>query len=156
SAGRAIIDAPSLYIAGLGDLVRNSDQRLAVGLPPAGRHLALLLAVTSMLSHALQLQPDGTAQRGRSGILIITPNLDIRSRYCDLLFRGHILDDEFPGSRLRPDGSRVMLRGANRPADSGICFFLPLTNLPSRIEFYPALIVLDLRYAQWTARATAL
>jgi hypothetical protein len=151
---RATVDTVSLYIAGLGDLVRNSDHRLAVGLPPAGRHIPLLLAVTSVLSQALQ--PHGQEGTTRSGVLVITPNLDIRSRYCDLLFRGHALDDEFPGSRLRPDGTRVMLRGTSRPADSGICFFLPPLNLPTRIDFHPALIILDVRYAQWTPRAEAL
>src|SRR5262245_38221319 len=67
---RATVDTVSLYIAGLGDLVRNSDRRFAVGLPPTGRHIPLLLAVTSALSQALQ--SPSHAQTTRSGVLVIT------------------------------------------------------------------------------------
>jgi hypothetical protein len=46
-----------------------------------------------------------------------------------------------------------MLRaGAEKTANPGVCFFLPQITLPKRIEFTPALIILDVRYGYWTRR----
>ncbi len=58
---------------------------------------------------------------------------------------------------MRPDGTRVALvqhRGAR--SSGGVCFFLPQLALPAKIEFDPALIVIDLRYARWSKRGAEL
>jgi hypothetical protein len=48
---------------------------------------------------------------------------------------------------------RLMLRARiNKPVNSGVCFFLPQITLPKRIEFNPALTILDVRYGHWTRR----
>jgi hypothetical protein len=151
-SARVVPDPSTLYIAAFTDGARATGRRLAVGLPPFGRHLPLLFAVTALLADKLETFVRDSAS-SRAGVLVITPDLEIRSRYCDVRIGAEPLDHTYPGSRLRPDGTRLMLSPeAERTANSGVCFFLPQIALPTRIEFAPALIILDVRYGQWTRR----
>src|SRR5207249_2126478 len=91
------------------------------------------------------------------GVLVISPNLDLRSRYVDLYVKDVPLDEAHPGSRLKPAGDRVLLRKYACPTDNaGVCFFLPQLSLPERIHFQPSVYLLDLRYAQWVRRVSDL
>jgi hypothetical protein len=149
---RVVPDPTTVYIAGFADGARATGKRIAVGLPPFGRHLPLLLAVTALLADRLESFVRDTAP-SRAGVLVITPDLEIRSRYCDVRVGAVPLEQAYPGSRLRPDGMRLMLRArTDKTANSGVCFFLPQIALPKRIEFDPALIILDVRYGEWTRR----
>ena len=144
------------YLSGLACRVRGTDVRLAVALPPGGRHLPLLLASAAVLDDVLTRAFDiEHAIEGR--VLIVSPDLDVRSRYCDLYVQTASLDDAYPGGRVLPNGDVVPLRAVDRlQGDKGVCFFLPGLELPKRINFGPALIILDLRYAKWPNRAANL
>jgi hypothetical protein len=152
---RAIPDPSALYIVGISDKARGVGQRVAVGIPPVGRHLPLLLASAAVLAATLE-HSRGSSRNGN--VLVISRDLDIRSRYCDVYVRKQWLDEAFPGSRMRPDGSVVHLRSeANgKGVQKGVCFFLPEIVLPSQIELLPSLIILDLRYGRWSKRARSL
>lgn len=153
---RAMPDPPGVLLAGLAGRVRRRRERVAVGLPPAARHLPLLLASSAVLSDTLALAA-GTAPGFRRGVLVISPDLDMRSRYCDLYVGNVPLDLAKPGTRMKPNGELVLLRPDKAKAgDGGVCFFLPLLALPERVAYAPALIILDLRYAQWVRRVAAL
>jgi len=149
---RVVPDAASLYITGLADTIRGTGQRIAVGMPPNARHLPLLLASAALLKSTLERARG--ALRARS-VLVISRDLDIRSRYCDLYVRKEMLDDAHPGSRMRPNGEVLSLRPhEDDPTSSGgVCFFLPEIDLPEDVKLSPSLIVLDLRYARWVKRA---
>ena len=149
---RAYFDAAALYLAALANLLRGSSRSIAVGIPPGARHLPLLLAATAVLGRTVETALDQAPDRG-SGVLVISPDLDVRSRYCDLFVSSVQLDEAHPGSRLRRLGEKVPLNARKPPAEAdGVCFFLPPVSLPAKIDFRPALILLDLRYAKWPRR----
>lgn len=155
SRARIVPDSSTVYLTALADSVRATGTRLAIGLPPFGRHLPLLFAVTSLLADTLKIfAQSGGGRTHAGGVLVITHDLELRSRYCDVRVGMEAFDDTYPGSRLLPDGRRVMLRpGLNPVGNSGVCFFLPPVSLPQKINFTPSLIVLDLRYSQWPLRS---
>jgi hypothetical protein len=88
--------------------------------------------------------------------LVVSPDLDLRSRYCDLFVQKEPLDGAHPGSRLRPDGEQVMLQPKVKPTDEGVCFFLPGLALPPSVKIWPDLVLLDLRFGRWVHRAADL
>jgi hypothetical protein len=149
-------DSLALCLAALVSRSRKTGTRIALGLPPGARHLPLLLAAVSVLADALQraqASAKGESLAGLSGVLVVSTDLDVRSRYCDLRVKDEALDNAFPGSRMRPTGEQVPLRP--QPQNSigrGVCFFLPPQDLP-QASFRPALAILDLRYARLTRRA---
>ncbi len=149
-------DSLALSLAALVSRSRTTGTRLALGLPPGARHLPLLLAAVSVLADALQraqASAKGEYPVGLSGVLVVSTDLDVRSRYCDLRVKDEALDNAYPGSRMRPNGEQVPLRP--QPQNSigrGVCFFLPPQDLP-QASFRPALAILDLRYARLTRRA---
>lgn len=149
---RPIPDPSALFISGLSSRLRNGAKRVALGIPPAGRHIPLLMASCAVLASTLdrfETSNDGST----GGVLIISPDLDLRSRYCDLRVGSVILEDAHPGSRLRPDGVRLAIRLNRDPATSrGVCFFLPRLALPPSIDFDPVLVILDCRYSRWVNR----
>lgn len=153
---RALPDPTGVFLASLAGHMCGTKGRMAIGTPPAGRHLPLLLAGSVVLANTLDRSID-IGKAADSNVLVISPDLDVRSRYCDLYVRDIPLDQVYVGSRMRPTGERVALRhdGILRK-NQGVCFFLPGLALPEKIGFSPALIVLDLRYARWTKRASAL
>ena len=149
-------DPAVLYLSALSNALRCSGKRVAIGVPPSGRHLPLVLAATAVLANTLE-KSKGALRNG--SVLVISRDLDIRSRYCDIFVDTELLDDVHPGSRMRPNGERVLLRPRRDESsnhDGGVCFFLPERVLPESIQFSPALVVLDLRYAKWTTRAEVL
>lgn len=146
---RPVLDAPTLYLAGLTDALRGSGKRLAVGVPPAARHLPLLLAASAVLANTI----DRALGQKRAGVLVVSPDLDLRSRYCDLYVSSEPLDRAHPGSRLRPNGDRVMLQSKAKLTDEGVCFFLPSLALPHRVGIAPDTVLLDMRFARWVQRA---
>ena len=149
---RPQLDKPSLYLAGLTDLLRASGKHLAIGIPTAARHLPLLLAASAVLANTL----DTALGRHRSGVLVVSPDLDLRSRYCDLFVQKEHIDGAHPGSRLRPDGEQIMLKPKVKSTDEGVCFFLPGLVLPVRVKIRPDLVLVDLRFGRWVQRTTDL
>jgi len=148
-------DPSGLYISALADSIRATQNKLAVGTPPLGRYFPLLLASTVVLANTLELAR-GSKRDGR--VLVISPDLDLRSHYCGLYVRKEMLDDAHPGSRMRPNGDTTVLRQHAHEINQerGVCFFLPNLNLPDRMQFMPSLIVLDFRFSRWVKRAQAL
>jgi hypothetical protein len=155
SRTRLYPDPASLSIITLSNFARGKRKRLALSTPPFARHFPLLLASSALL--ASTLEHAGGSNRDGS-VLVVSRDLDIRSRYCDVFVHKQLLDDAHPGSRMRPNGERVFLRSQVHDKDhaGGVCFFLPEVTLPASIQFAPALIILDLRYARWTRRAEGL
>jgi hypothetical protein len=153
SDGRSIhptFDPATVYLAGLADLLVRSGKSVAVGIPPDARHLPLIIAAVMVVAETLDRDDLG----GRRGVLLVSSDLDLRSRYSMLAVDKVALDTAHTGSRLRPDGSLVRLSDNGRPArGGGVCFFLPRSPLPNRISFQPNLIVLDLRYGRLARRA---
>ncbi|MCA1630071.1 MAG: hypothetical protein LC774_07000, partial [Acidobacteria bacterium] len=87
-------------------------------------------------------------------VLVISPDLDVRSRYCDLYVQSNPLDNAYPGSRMLPTGDIISLqRDRDITHSNGVCFFLPGLQLPKKIYFTPSMILLDLRYARWSKRS---
>ena len=127
-------DPMAVFLAGLASHICASGQRLAIGIPPAGRHLPLLLASTAILTNTLKRSlAINTSIEGN--ILVISPDLDVRSRYCDLFVEKQALDEVYVGSRMRPTGEQVTIRGGNIRKSQGVCFFLPGLILPKRLNF---------------------
>lgn len=154
-ADRLVPDALTLSITSLASSKIGSGARVAIGVPPGGRHLPLIIAANAVLGDALQrAAPRGMRPpvKGTSGVLIVSADLDVRSRYCDLYVKNEPLDSVYPGSRLRRTGDQVRLRsGAATFADSGVCFLLPGEMLPLTC-LKPGLVILDLRYARHVRR----
>src|SRR5262249_46663932 len=148
SRARLYPDPTSLSIVTLSNLCRKNRKKLAVAIPPFARHFPLLLASSALLASTLE-HAAGSTRDG--SVLVVSRDLDIRSRYCDVFVHKQLLDDAHPGSRMRPNGDRVSLRSQVGGEDHtrGVCFFLPELSLPASIDLRPALIILDLRYARW-------
>ena len=84
---------------------------------------------------------------------MVSPDLDLRARYCDLFVRDIPLDAAYWGSRLAQDGRRIPLeRRAEKGGLEGVCFFLPNLLLPTHLGFRPQAVLLDLRFSRWTRR----
>jgi len=117
-AQRVRPDAFTLCIAALASCSRHTGKRSALGLPPGARHLPLIIAAVSILADALQraqASASGTVNRANlSGVLVVSTDLDIRSRYRDLRVKDEALDDAFPGSRMRPTGEQIPLRSTHQ------------------------------------------
>ncbi len=153
---RAIFDPAALYLSALANHLRGMPKKISVGVPPGGRHLPLLLAATAVLGRTVEAALGQSTKRG-SGVLVISPDLDARSRYCDLFVSDVQLDEVHPGSRLRRSGERILLKNRRESVEAdGVCFFLPPLVLPEKIDFAPALVLLDLRYAKWSKRTADL
>jgi hypothetical protein len=153
---RAMPDTAGIFLAGLTNHVCATRRSLAIGIPPSGRHLPLLLAGSTVLANTLERSlMDNMSINGC--VLVISPDLDLRSKYCNLFVDREALETVHAGSRMRVTGERVALRpGVNIQRSQGVCFFLPGLMLPPKINFRPALIILDLRYSRWAKRASTL
>lgn len=147
---RFIPDPAALTLVSLAGVAQQEGLALAISAPPVARHLPLILVGASAVAQAMR-RGAGIANAERAGILVVSSDLDIRSRYCDLLVGPQQVEEAQPGSRLRPLGDRVPLTpGRDLLASPGVCFFLPRGPLPKSIEYKPSLILLDLRYARTT------
>lgn len=151
AARRITPDPLTLSLAALVNALRQTGlgRHVALGLPPGARHLPLLFATSSILADALlreQANVLGQVLDGLSGVLVISKDLDIRSRYCDLCVQHEPLDNAYPGSRMRPDGELIAIssKAANN-IGKGVCFFSPGQNLP-RTRLRPCLVIIDFRY----------
>jgi hypothetical protein len=153
---RAVLDGADLFLVGVCCQIRASGQKVAVGLPPISRHLPLLLAGSAVLDDVLiAATSQNPVDYGR--VLVVSPDLDVRSRYCDLYVKSSPLEEAYPGSRMLPDGQVIALQNDRDISHSnGVCFFLAGRQLPETIAFVPSLIIMDLRYARWSPRATDL
>lgn len=142
-------DTPGLLVLGLIDYASKHRESIALAIPPVARHLPLLAIAARTLAKTLADALDVTGRHFQGGVLFISPDLDIRSRYCDLFVGGNQIDGVHPGSRLRPQGDRVPLT-SGRPLNEfgGVCFYLPRGELPVRIDFKPSLVLIDLRYSK--------
>ena len=114
---RSQIEAPAVYLAALADAVAKSKQKVAVAYPASARHLPLLFAVTTVLSTAIQRANQHNTSPG-GPVPVVSPDLDLRSRYCDVFVRDVPLDEAYPGSRLLPSGGRERL--TKRSGRSGL------------------------------------
>ncbi|MCP5003367.1 MAG: hypothetical protein GY941_05355 [Planctomycetes bacterium] len=150
-------DAPSVYLAGLAGKVRSFKMNISVGLPPLARDLPLFLACTSVLCKILEKDTSVEISYNR-GILVVSPDTVIRSLYCDLLVNKEPLESALAGSRLQPNGKVQPLSRTNvHNIFSGVCFFMPHRKAyPKDISILADLIILDLRYARLSHRATDL
>jgi len=134
----------SLYRQGAG-------RHISLGLTLGAHHIPLLFAATCILSDALL---NGDA-KGPNGVLIISKDLDTRSRYCELKIKDEPLDTAYPGSRMRPNGEVVPINSkvsSTWKNGKGVCFFSPGQELPST-RLRPRLAIIDLRYGILSKRA---
>lgn len=154
---RFVPDPAALALVSLAGISQRDGLAIAISCPPVARHLPLLLIGASTLAETIRRHGDVQKSDGK-GILVVSSDLDIRSRYCDLLVGAQQIEEVHPGSRLRPAGDRVALTsGRDLRASPGVCFYLPRGPLPESLDYKPSLILLDLRYGRTTqARATEL
>ena len=144
---RPALDPAAVYLVGLTDFVHSRGQSVGISLPPCAPQMPLLLAATAVLADTLH-EASGHLDK-RRGVLLVSPDLGLRSRYCALTVDREALEAAHPGSRMRPDGTRVALAKKDGLSQGGVCFFLPAGPLPQSIRFKPGLVLLDLRYARW-------
>lgn len=149
--GKPILDPAAVYLVGFTDFVHSSGRAISVGVPPSAQQMPLLLAATAVLADTLN-DASGLTD-ARKGVLLVSPDLDLRSKYCSLTVDREALEIAHPGSRMRPDGTRIALTKAAGLSSGGVCFFLPAGPLPPSIKFKPGLVLLDLRYARWAPRS---
>jgi len=157
-SGRSLRFLPDPAVAallGLVSVARERQLNLAVACPPTGRHLPLLLVAATALAQTIEHFRQGESAV-RRGILLVSTDLEVRSRYCDLYVGTEQIERAHPGSRLRPTGDRVPLTsGRDISATAGVCFYLPRGPLPEKVDFRPALILLDFRYARTRSNRVA-
>lgn len=150
------LEPASLIATAFDQLVRHQMQRLAIGIPWAAEHLPLILAAQSALGQSIERSVVDKPSSS-SGVLVISPDLDLRRRYCDLYVREEHFNEALPGSRMKRGGQTVTLAtGAPATSNTGVCFYFPGLELPHKIDFSPALVILDLRYSAWAKRTADL
>lgn len=150
---RIQLDSMAVYLAGLADRTRMSGQKIAVGCPPIARHLPLMLATSAVCANTLDNYIN-QKKLPHHGVLVISYDLDVRSKYCDLFIQSTQIDEAYPGSRLRPSGDLVALsRIESRKKHEGVCFYLPFGTPPNHIRLDPGLVILDLRHPRATKKA---
>lgn len=150
---RAPIEPVAAYLAALIDSAFKQQINVALSYPPVGSHLPLLWAIGGVLSTGVA----GISHRSETPpkpILFVSPDLELRSRYCDIYIGNVRIDDAYPGSRLLATGERVPLntKAGATPSGNGVCFFLPNLELPGSVGFQPQVVFLDLRFARWQNR----
>src|SRR5258708_26958879 len=72
---RPQFDPATLYLVALADRLRRSHRRIAIGLPPAAKHLPLLFAASAVFAGTVHNLPR-TCARG-SGLLLIIPDISM-------------------------------------------------------------------------------
>jgi hypothetical protein len=148
-------DTAALLVFALMEYASKRKERIAIGTCPAARHLPLITVAGRTLAKTVAGAMYG-AERGTSGLLFVSVDLDVRSRYCDLFVAGSQIDQVHPGSRLRPQGDRVPLTpGRVLDESSGVCFYLPRGELPRRIDFKPSIALMDFRYSRFKTEKQA-
>lgn len=153
---RVVFEQAAVYLASLVDCASKRHLKVAIAYPPVGSHVPLLLAIGSVLATGIGRHLSSGEEPARP-VLVISPDLELRSRYCGVYVKDVRLDAAYPGSRLLTTGAREPLTKTNEAgSDGGVCFFLPNLNLPPSIGFQPHTVILDLRFARWQGRLDAL
>jgi hypothetical protein len=141
----------TLVLSALASRVRGTGRLVGIGLAPAGaRFLPLTMAIDALLASAL----DRSVERGASRLIwVVTPDLAVRSRYCDIRIGKQALDEAYPGYRSRADGSAVAIRQSKASTLApGLRFAQPTRGiLRSRID-KGSLVILDVRFASGSAQ----
>ena len=147
------IEPAALYLAALTDTAATAKLKIGVAAPPSGQHLPLLFAIGTLLSTAINRVGLPQTVERPGPVLVVSPDLELRSRYCDVFIRDIGLDQAYAGTRLLASGIREKLTFRPQAASAdGVCFFLPGLSLPSSLGFRPQLVILDLRFSRWTQR----
>ena len=154
SSDRLWPDLPCMLMAGLAGRIRDRKKRVAVGLPPKARDIPLFLACTTVLRNVFS-SDDSSLSRGARGVLVVSPDVSLRSKYCDLYVGTEHIDASFPGSRMLYTGKLQTLNASALSQNvSGVCFFLPhRRTMPTKIAIIPDLVIMDLRYSRLATKS---
>src|SRR2546425_11651608 len=141
-----------------------AQQHLGIAIPPGTVMMPLLIVCKTLLEDLLEQQEMlGNANRSlgiknRGGILLVSPDAEIRARYFSMRVGSENVVTSYPACRMRPDGSiaAVSLKQAGGRIDQfSVCFFLAHRKLlpdPHQIAFKPSVVILDLTHDHWIER----
>lgn len=148
-------------------LVRNAIQarrHLGIALPPGTIMMPMLMICKTLLGDLLaQTEMVGKLEylpglKERGGILLVSPDIEMRSRYFSMRVGQETVDKAYPACRMRPDGTIASITSSSLGPPS-VCFFLAhLKQLPnpSEVQFKPAVVILDLTHDHWMDRLSDL
>jgi hypothetical protein len=156
-------DSTSLLCAALSSRVAQDPVSLAIEVPAAARDLPLLLAATILLGDTIisKLSPHSGASRKESGVLLVSPDLNVRLKYLKL-FSDEAREKTYPGLRMNRRGRIELIKASRKhqihgaaydqAAFTGLCFFYPAKRLPDNFDFAPQIVIVDARYARFGAQ----
>lgn len=138
-------------------------RHLALAVPPGAVMMPLLMVCKTLLGNLLEKheslgaleQPEDLISRG--GILLVSPEVELRARYFSMQVGSQSVVDAYPAGRMRPDGSVAPITKASDQQQTkySVCFFLAHQKLlpnPQDMSFTPAVILLDLMHDHWIDR----
>ncbi len=138
-------------------------QHIGIATPPGTVMMPMLIACKLLLGDLLASNQvlDGITYHGfkeRGGILLISPDSELRVRYFDMRVGMERIVEAYPACRMRPDGSIAPVLATQAPAQQySVCFFLaPHRQLPDMPAFKPSIVLLDLTHDRWLDRLSDL
>ncbi len=139
-------------------------QHLGIAVPPGTIMMPMLMVCKTLLGDLLYQQENlgnpgrllSTKERG--GILVVSPDAEMRARYFSMRVGQESVDTSYPACRMRPDGSIVAVsskQSSAKMSQFSVCFFLAhQKQMPNfhDIAFKPAVVILDLTHDHWIER----
>ncbi|HYT41369.1 MAG TPA: hypothetical protein VEP90_03390, partial [Methylomirabilota bacterium] len=139
-------------------------QHLGIAVPPGTVMMPMLMVCKTLLGDLLYQQenlgnPDRLLSiKERGGILVVSPDAEMRARYFSMRVGQESVDTSYPACRMRPDGSIVAVsskQSSAKMSQFSVCFFLAhQKQMPNfhDIAFKPAVVILDLTHDHWIER----
>ncbi|HKP54942.1 MAG TPA: DrmE family protein [Chloroflexia bacterium] len=137
-----------------------SRRHIGIALPTGTVMLPMLMICKTLLGDLLSQQEMLTdphrplSLKERGGILLVSPDTEMRTRYFSMRVGEATVDKVYPACRMRPDGSVAPITASPEGVLS-VCFFLAhLKRLPDpgEVKFKPAVVILDLTHDHWIDR----
>jgi hypothetical protein len=151
----AQIDGTALVLAAVAVSAARLRKTFSFPIAPGARHLPLLIATVAILGDTVRGKCFG--EMDGEGVLLVSPDLDLRAKYSTLQIGSASIDAVHPGCTLNAFGRLTYIsKSANGTGRRGVCFMYPTKRLPDEVDLSPRYVFLDFRYGRESARFPAL
>lgn len=141
-----------------------SRQHVGIAVPPGAVMMPMLLVCKLIFSDLLdkELALEGQSRhlnvKQNGGILLLSPDAEVRARYFSMRVGPRSVMDSYLACRMRPDGTvaPAIAKQTGLPAECfSVCFFLAHQRQlpdPQNVAYKPSVVVLDFTHDKWVQR----
>jgi len=133
---------------------------LGIALPPGVVMMPLLAICKTLLGDFLGEQDnvhlaDHRSIRARGGIMLVSPDIEVRTRYFNMRVQTAKIEAVYPACRIGRHGSITAYGTEPGEQEPSVCFFLAGERIlpdPVSLQFRPAVVLLDFTHDRWMDR----